>query len=96
MRSTAARGEIIIRRPLAQPSQRRGDRRHIEQRMEGAQAVIADFFRRDALRLPSYTHQLPRPQWRNDNVSRLDPHAIRHAIIERAECSVQGNNTDAG
>jgi len=87
--------EVIVRRPLAQPPQRRGNRADIEDAVERAQAVVAHFLGLQAIGLPGNPEQLPWAQWRDDDGARLDVHLGRHAVIERAECCVECDDPGA-
>ena len=92
MRSTRRAGEIIIRGPFDQAAQRRGDRRDVDQAGERAQAVVADLLGLEPLGLPRHADQLARAERRDDDRARLDRHAGGHAIVERAERGVEGDD----
>ena len=88
--------EVIIGRPLAQPPQLRGDRRHVEHAGQRPQPVVADLLGRQPLGVPRDPDQLPRPKRRDDDRAGLDLHVRGHAIIERAQRRVQGDNSGPG
>ena len=90
------RREIIVRGPFDQPAQGGGERRQIVGVEQRPQAVVADLLGLQPLRLPDRADQLARPQRRDDDRARLDRHALRHAIVERAERGVEDDDTGAG
>ena len=71
-------------------------RRHVDQPGERAQAVVADFLARQPLGFPRHADQLARAQRGDHHAAGLDRHAVGHAIVERAEGGVQGDDTGAG
>ena len=89
-------GEIIIRGPFDQPAQGCGKRGQVVSVDQWAQAVVADLFGGEPLRLPNRADQLARPERRDDDRAGLDRHAVRHPVIERAQSGVEDDDTGAG
>ena len=98
IRSTAASGrEIIIGGPFGEAAQRRGDRRHVEQRRPAAAAGC----RRPPRSAAAPASQATPTSWRGPSgatttVPGSTRHAVGNAIVERAERRVQGDDADAG
>ena len=89
------RREVIIGGPFAQAPQRRGDRRHVDARRRAGAAARPALRWSAAVRLPGDAEQLARAQRRDDDRAGLDRHALGHAIIERPERCIQGDDTGA-
>ena len=90
------RRQIIIRRPLDQPPKRHRERRQVVGVEQRSQPIVADLPGLQPLGLPDRADQLARPQGRDHDRARLDLHAVRHPIIERAESCVEDDDAGAG
>ena len=88
------RRQIIIGRPFAQAAQRRGDRPNIEDAGQRAQPAVGHLLvAGKPLGLPRNSEQLARAERGDDDRPGLDVQALRHAVIERPERGIQGNDT---
>mgnify|MGYP006924698495 CR=1 FL=1 len=87
---------IIVRRPLDEAAQRRGQRRRIQHVQQGPQPVVA--YRRqigEAAFVPHHADHRARPERRHDDLPRLDSHAMRHAVVERTEGGIEKDDPGA-
>jgi hypothetical protein len=94
-RDRGERGAIVVGGPFDQPPELGLERRHRQHRQQRAQLGLGDFGRRQPLGFPGDADDLPRAERRNHHGTRLDPHPVRHAIIERAERGVEDDEADA-
>ena len=90
------RGKVVVGGPLGEAAQRGGDRGHVDEPGEGAEAVVADFLGRQALGFPRDADQLARAERSDDDGAGGDQHPVGHAIVERAEGGVEGDDAGAG
>ena len=90
------RREIVIRSPLHEPAERCGDGRDVIGVDQVPEPIVADMLARQPLRLPDHADQLPRPQRRDHDRARLDIHALRHPIVERAQGRVHDDQSGTG
>jgi len=88
------RGKIIGGRPLDQPPQRCAQGRNIANFEQRTQFFRIDFLDRKTLGFPDNAGQLARTQRCHHDRARLDLHAVRNAVIERAQCGVKEEYTN--
>ncbi len=89
------RREIIIGGPFAQTPQRCGDRGDVDPSCERAKAAVRDLIGRQPVGFPRDPEQLARAERGDDDRTGLDRHPVGHAIIERSERGIQGDDTGA-
>ena len=88
--------EVIVGGPLDEPAEGATQRRDVELGDERAQAIVADFLGGQPLGLPRDGGQLARPERDGEEVAGRDVDPLGHAIVERAQCGIQGDDTGAG
>ena len=88
--------EIIVRRPFNQPPERNADGRNIINLHNVAQAIVTHLrIGRHMLGFPHHSDHLARAEWGQHDTPRLNGHAVRHPVIERAESRIEKENAGA-